>query len=427
MKILVFGEPAWEDTNAYGNTLSNFFGEWEDDTIYHFFTRNKAPDNNIVSKYFMLSVYDIVKNIFKKDKGSKTFSRDEIDTFKQAIIQTQKKETSDISTKKARQFKYFVMELIWSSGIWIDNKFKKFICDYQPEILFSFALSPFILYPLISFLRKNTKCKVVLFVADDMLNYYSNVSFLRKNLLMKSFNKCIDEADLLYGASDSLCAAYHQIYHKDFYPLVKGFHHNLTKPSYHPNKIKRIVYAGNLFYGRDKVIKRIAKELSELNKQEFQAQMEIYVGTNHGEDYTDLNFEDGSCKIYPTQTNQVINRIMCSADILLFVESFEQKHIEYVHYSFSTKISDYLSCGKMVFVVGPEEDASISYFNKIPGVEVVTNQNSIKCQLTKLLSLTTEEYINRIIQINSFSKDNHNISVIRKRLRGDFLKTQQYN
>ena len=42
MKILVFSQMVWDDTNSLGNTMSNFFDgkSWENDSFYHIYMRN---------------------------------------------------------------------------------------------------------------------------------------------------------------------------------------------------------------------------------------------------------------------------------------------------------------------------------------------------------------------------------------------------
>ena len=420
MKILVFGEAAWEDTNAYGNTLSNFFSGWKDDKFYHFFTRNKAPDNDVVSKYFMISIYDIVHNIIKLNKGGKCFSKEEIEKFSISINSNSQKEYNDKKTNKHNQFEYFGMELLWDSKIWIDKPFSNFITEYNPDIFFSFAISPFILSHLIDFLKKKTHCKIVLFVADDMLNYYRNLMRVRGLFLTKRFNECIKKADMLYGASQNLCENYKKIYKKDFTPLFKSFcPKDIIETKL--NKPLRIVYTGNLFYGRDKTIKIIAESLKKINADSIVAQLEIYVGLNHGEDYSELIIE-GTSNVFATRPFEEINRILEEADILLIAESFERKHIDYVHYSFSTKIVDYLSHNKLILAIGPLEDATIDYMHQIQGVEVIENESLIFDRLKQFLDINQIDYNNRIKTIHEFSTKRHDADIIKKSMRESFLR-----
>lgn len=59
-----------------------------------------------------------------------------------------------------------------------------------------------------------------------------------------------------------------------------------------------------------------------------------------------------------------IKHIMHEADVVLHVESFDEKSIETVKYSFSTKIIDCLQSGSQILGVGPSGIASIEYLKK---------------------------------------------------------------
>ena len=63
MKILVFSNCEWDNTNSLGNTLSNFFeGEiWKNDDFYNIYMRNSLPNNNVCKNYYRMSLIDMIK------------------------------------------------------------------------------------------------------------------------------------------------------------------------------------------------------------------------------------------------------------------------------------------------------------------------------------------------------------------------------
>ena len=75
MNILIFSDAVWDDTNSFGNTCSNFFdGEtWEKDAFYNIYMRNAMPKNNVCSNYYCISIMDMIKNYFHKEKIGKEF------------------------------------------------------------------------------------------------------------------------------------------------------------------------------------------------------------------------------------------------------------------------------------------------------------------------------------------------------------------
>ena len=77
--------------------------------------------------------------------------------------------------------------------------------------LFSFAASPYILWPLIQYLKKHTQCKIVLLIADDVFGSYDRCTFYRRVYLKREFAKCILSADKLYGISDESAATFYMM------------------------------------------------------------------------------------------------------------------------------------------------------------------------------------------------------------------------
>ena len=77
---------------------------------------------------------------------------------------------------------------------------------------------------------------------------------------------------------------------------------------------------------------------------------------------------------------------MKNADIVLHVESFEEKQKELVKYSFSTKIIDCLQSGNVVLGIGPSNIASIEYLKKIDGAFVIDDMDNIFDSISKILN-----------------------------------------
>ena len=70
MKILLFSQLALDDTNSYGNTITNFFDgtEWENDNFFHIYMRNTIPKNRFCKNYYRITLIDMIKNYLSKEK-----------------------------------------------------------------------------------------------------------------------------------------------------------------------------------------------------------------------------------------------------------------------------------------------------------------------------------------------------------------------
>ena len=422
MRILVFDQTSWDDTNAAGNTLSNLFSGWSGDEFACFYTRKQVPNNSIVSEYYSVSALDLLKNLFSTKHSSNRFSADQIEQLKESIEIQHIAEQSSIDRlhKTNNELIYWGMEAVWRSKIWINREFKNFIKEFSPDILFAFGNSTYILAPLISYLKKNLNTKIVLFIVDDVYGDYSKKGCFRRGYLTTSFLNCIKNADLLYGISKELCSAYEKAFGRKIVPLYKGCEFTDVKIKTFNNPLK-IVYAGNLFYGRDNTLAAVANCLKKINSNSVTAELEIYTTATITDEIRKKLDIPGTSRIMGKRPYDEIKLILAEADIVLHVESFDPKQIECVHYSFSTKIVDCLQSGSGVLAIGPAGISSIEYLRTVPGVKVIDHPGNIENILPQILSCK-EELSEDVKKIRDYALAHHDINKIRNNLRNDFLR-----
>lgn len=420
MNILVVSEASWNNTNSFGNTVSNWFEDWEGDHFFSFYTRKQIPENKVVEMYYNVSAIEVIKEFLGRKVINKCFSSEDIDRKAAEQVERQSKEQKQIDRlhKKKREFVYFVMEQVWLSKVWIKEELKRFIDEEaKPDILFAFATSPFVLLPLIKYVKKKNK-KIVLFIADDVYSAYSDMAWYRRKYLQKTFCECIQYADRLYGASKELCDVYGKQFDKIVSPLYKGGRISFDNAK-KGGEVLKFVYAGNLLYGREEVLCELAKVLKEINKDETKAVLEIYTGTTLTPRLEDMLHVEGTSFLMGARSYDEIKNILKNADVVLHVESFEKKQIDCVHLSLSTKIVDCLQCGSGVLGIGPKGIASIEYIRRIPGTYVIDDIVYLKDRVQDIV-INKRNLPSRIMKIREFASTNHDIDVIRKRLKKEF-------
>ena len=421
MNILIFNEAAWNDKNSFGNTVSNLFcgKEWNSDNFSSFYVRKQLPDNKANVMYYNLSAIDILKGICRlKIKGQVFFSEDielRIASYSSAHKNEQKR--IDKLHQNKKDFIYWGHELIWRSRLWINQYFKQFISKADPDILFAFATSPFILWPLICYLKKHTSCKVVLLIADDVYGNYDRMPLYRRKYLKALLKKSILNADKLYGISDEMSAQYKRMFSKDVTTLYKGCDLSII-PKQYLNKPLRFVYAGNLLWGRDDILAKIASAIKKENEYEKKANLEIYTGMTITEKLQDMLNISGCSQIMGVRSYDEIKKIMHDADVVLHVESFDEKNIETVRYSFSTKIIDCLQSGAQVLGIGPAGIASIEYIRKVDGAVVIDDLTQIQYTIGSIIR-DQECILDNIEKTRKYAIAHHEISSVQEKLKKD--------
>ena len=422
MNILIFSEAAWDDTNSFGNTVSNFFNgdTWNKDCFSNFYARNQMPNNKSIVNYYQLSAVDIVKGLIKLRISGKKFTTQNYQNLENSMNLAHKDEQKKIDKlhQNKNEFIYWGHELIWRSRIWLNKYFKEFIDENKPDVLFAFATSPFILWPLIRYLKTKTECKIVLLVADDTYGNYNNAVWYRKTYLKRDLKKCILSADKLYGISDKMSRLYQKQFGKECETLYKGCDLTL-EPNTKINDPIRLVYAGNLFWGRDDILSKVALAIEKLNHSRIKATLEIYTGATITPEIEHKLNRGSSSKIMGSRSYDEIKKIMYDSDIVIHVESFNEDSIETVKYSLSTKIIDCLQSGSQVVGIGPKDIASIEYLKKVDGAIVIEAENNIEKELQEIIA-NPELLLSRAKQTREYALKKHEINNVQKKLRKDF-------
>lgn len=421
MNIFVVSEAAWNTSNSVGNTLTNWFANWPDTNIYHFYARHQNPDTDIVNAYYRVSALEVLKCAFTmKNSGSILNAQDVYGNVMGGSDNDKERQLITKLHKSRNELVYWCMEQIWLTKKWMNQRFASFLEDHQPDILFAFATSPYVLAPMIEYIkRKKINTKIVLYIADDVLSGFSQHAWFRKTYLKKKFDYCISQADKLYGASVEMAAVYADRYKKPVTPLYKGCAFELPIRIDVSKPIK-IVYAGNLLFGRDQTIACILSALKRINSVETKVVMEVYSNMLLTTDVQRKLFDEKNVFFRGTLPYQEIKKVLNSADIVVHIESFNEEKIKEVKYSFSTKIIDCLQSGSYFLGIGPKGISSIEYIRKIPGTTVIDSIDGIADGIENLV-MHPELLVAGKQNTRAYAEKVHSIDVVRKGLQDDFL------
>ena len=405
MKILVVSNIEWSVENAFGNTVTNWFAGMENVEFASLYARSSKPNNPVCSHYYAISPKSVVKNFFSPEKiGS------------EMIIEDHSFETKKNTEKRAINFLHSfkllpvkaIDEAVFAHAKWNNAKFRNFAEKFSPDIIFTFVTGSRKIRLMIDAVRKiKPDVKLAVYIADDV---YGNSSRSGR----KTVEKIIDEADLLFGASDLLCSEYEKIFGKKIIPLRKGCVLGSQFREREENGVIRIVYAGNLYYGRDAALARICEAIKKANKTaDRKLILTVFTSTPVPKKYEAVFNDKECCEFMGPRSYSEVMETMRGADLALHAESFSEKWKKVVRYSYSTKISDCIESGAMIFAVGPEGIASIEEVRKIPGALVVDRLDDLDGAVASI----PETDINAGCRlIREYAQEHFEISMIRREL-----------
>lgn len=380
--VLIISHNPLSKVNNNGKTLVSILKGVPDSNIYQIYLTSEIPDYSEQCHYLQINEKQILSSLLH----FKNLCCNEIES-------TPDKVSSIKITNHnfANHAKRLIREGIWKFALW-QSKLQTWLKDKHFDVVFFMAGDGLFAYDIYHFVMNHTSAKGCLFFTDDYIigkSSRSPFASLRRNLLKNKIKNTLKSVDELYVISEEMKIAYAELFQRKGY-VIRNFsverNNRIYQNDSNSTKDKLImVYAGGLHYNRWKVLAQIAKELNELNKvNDIKCCLHIYSSQNIEDEIINQIEIDNASKFCGSAAASQIADIYAKSDILLHVESFEDKAIASTKYSFSTKIPEYLSAGKCVLAVGPDEVASMRYLANFACV--ITNQISITETLNKLIN-----------------------------------------
>lgn len=368
MNILVVSESSWNDKDSLGNSLNNWFEDW-DDNFYHFFVRKVLPNNQIVSEYYNLTANDIVRGLFKFHIKGLTFSRTNLGSIKNDFEKEGIEEQKRIRKvhSKNGQLIYFLNELVWRTKLWFNKSVKGFLEKSHPDIIFALTKSGYVSIPIIKYCKKKYGTKVVVFSADDVYGQYLKCKWYRKRYLVRSVKWLLTNANRVYCCSPMMVDYYNWKFGIESSWLSKGCNFNNIIPDKSNDSIT-ILYAGNLLYGRDETLLLIAKAISETECKDVKFVLSVLTTSTDNDILVALETNYDFVRVEKNVDYIEVEKRMNKSHYVLVAESFNNKYLNQTKYSFSTKISDAIQSGSGIIAVGSNEASTIDFLSKIDGV-----------------------------------------------------------
>ena len=410
MKVIVLSNIEWSDNNAFGNTLSNLFSGIDDVDIASLYRRNSKPINGVCKKYYKISYTSIIKNFLQKEKIGEYF---ELSGENEAPnVSSEKKAIGVIHKFNLNKIVYYINDLLFMTKRWENNKFEKFIKEYNPDIVFYFTRSCKVQNLFIRTIKKYVpQCKLVTFVVDDI--YAVNNSKKDKRIIVEQLN----HASKIYAITPSLKRKYEEIFDVEIDILTKGCDFSLPVTQKN-NSVKTIIYAGNLLYGREKTLIKLGQEINQHNKNsDNKLMLKIYSPTVVDDSVKNAMNIPGASEFSGPKPYSEIVEIMNSADVVLHVESFDEEQQKVVKHSFSTKITDCMQSGSVLFSIGPDGLASIEATKSIDGAFCAVNFDEITETIKQIADADLYE---RAKSIREYAIENFAIEKIQQKLVNDF-------
>ena len=169
-KVLVVGINAWREDGA-AHTLMDIFRCWNPENLALIYTRADLPNTDVCYHYFQISENQVIRSVLKPwmkvgriVKNTPLNANNESDAEHERYIKAHKKSSSLLP---------LLRECIWKLGNWRTKELKKFVKDFNPDIIFVPIYPTVYMGWIQKYVVKLAGKPTVCYLADDNYSYDS--------------------------------------------------------------------------------------------------------------------------------------------------------------------------------------------------------------------------------------------------------------
>ncbi len=379
-KILIVGQ-SFNKKSGGGVTISNLFKGWPKNKVAVVSNTNLFSDldTSVCDTYYQLGyngkLHPFPLNII--------LPKIHCGILNIGSNKTQLEETEPVKSGKFKVVYKALTALLHFFGLYnvfyklkITPEFKQWVIDYNPDIIYT-QLASLELIHFTDELHNLLKKPIAIHIMDDwpltinkpglFYNYW-------QNKIDNDFRKLLNKSTILMSISDAMSDEYRRRYGKEFIPFHNPIDISYWKPKVakdYTNKQKfTILYAGRIGFGIENSITDIANAVTEITQTNKNIFFEIQTGEKDALDK--LVTYNEHVKWNEPIAYSALPAKFSSVDLLLLPQDFDKKSVQFLKYSFPTKVSEYMISGTPILVYGDEITGLTQYVKKYKWGYVVT-------------------------------------------------------
>ncbi len=268
------------------------------------------------------------------------------------------------------------------------NRIIRVLKKFKADIIYTTASASKILALLI-YLKYRTRTPVLMHYFD---NWREIGHVNMKNGLLKLLGGSHERALVI---SDEMNNYYSKRYHGNYTTLMIGTIKQGEKrhADHYTNRVKRIMYAGGLHLGRAQALSEVEKIINST----FDCVKLVIATFSQGEGYNKYHelFDETKTEFLLDVCHSDMEAYYDKADALLFIETAPEDQLNYLRYSMSTKIPEYLSSGIPILCYAKPGIASYEYFKRTSTALLASTTEEVKKYITEITSTSFPEMVAR--------------------------------
>lgn len=417
IKVLTVSNTAWSDQNSFGLTYNALFDGLENDFEFaNIYCNYGVPENNCVTEYCQITEKSIISRLRNKtDKKCYVFNSE--DAGEKALCLNDEEFSKYKNIRKRRwQLSLWARDFVWKKGLKDMSEIVNFVNEFKPDIIFTPMYYMFHTNKILQTVINTAKVPVISYISDDIYRtghlvcspFYAVDRFFKRRTIRRSVSMC----DMIYVACEGQKREYEKLFGKPCKVLVKPAEAVFDVSDVKKDTEKRLfVYAGNLGTSRWKTVAEAGRYIYENG-----GILRVLSATPVTQKVVSIFAANGIDFIGSVSSDNAA--LECAkADVLLYAEGFDKMSVSLTKYSVSTKISTYLSSGKLILAVGSDELEIIKYLSGNRAAIVAVNKSDIA------LAVKTSMKENETLVKNAreCAEKDFNKGMIQRMLKSDIL------
>ena len=397
-----------------GKTLMGYFSTFKPSEVAQLYLRNGVPNNTErCFQYYRFSDEDAARSIYNHKVTGTKFNEENV---KDENVQTQSSADVYKIGSKHKAWMLLLRDLMWRFSSWKNSDLLDWVKEVDPDVVFFAAGDGGFSYRIADYLAKYLNKPLVVVCMDDFFVNNRNkgelLGAIRQKLFMRTVKRTMSKAAAVFTICESMNRVYRQMFDVPCYTLHTAAARKVLEYSADANQIS---YIGSVGCGRYKSLLEMGKALFTMQSGGTPRCIDVYTGSYQPEYIEPLKNAPGIRFHGSISPDEVMN-VMSNSMAVIHTESFEQKLMDMVRFSVSTKIAESLMYGPCLIAYGPEGIASIDYLKENNAAWTITDTKDLKKRLKEILENSTlREQIVR--NARKLAEKNHNAEVNPKKVR----------
>lgn len=393
-KVLIISHNVIGESTNLGKTLFSYFADWPPDQLCQLYLHEEIPTTSMCSSYYRVTDFDLVKTLLLlREPGHVVISPKETD---HSLVSDNASDTQKIFygiAKKPNNFIYFIRNILWGLGTWNNKKLKEWLYKEKPDVIFYAAGDYAFSFEMVISISKELRIPIIVSVVDDFYfyNYFGDSPIGIHNKYR--FNKSMKRIMSLCRGAFYIHPKMKEKYDQEFLvPSEVLYPAAMIDETTEPQGKLKISYLGGLVLDRYKSLIEIGRAIKEID-QKGELLLDVYSPEKTKSIIDEMNETNGirfNGEISPIE----VPRIEKASNILIIAESCEEKIVNRIKYSLSSKTAEYLGLNRCIFAYGNTDAGVISYLMEHNAACISTDKRQLTTKLQEIIndSKKREEY-----------------------------------